>query len=106
MANNIESLGAVQGFLSLGDRQECIASFNGFPDIPNLSNKVMVMISSYMDSYNVNINWEDYPYGLENYKDYGLFGYYSTAFCEMNYDETSNTLTIKDSNGKKIMLTY
>lgn len=72
----------------------------------NLNNKVVVIISSYMDSYNVNIEWEDEPYGLENYKDYNLFGYYSTKFCKMTYDYTSNTLTIVYSNSRKIMLIF
>jgi hypothetical protein len=106
MTNDIESLRAVQKFLSLGYRQECMVSFSGFPQIPNLSNKVMVVIGLCIDSYNVNINWEDAPYGLSNYKDYGLYGYYSTRFYKMNYNKTYNILTITDSNRKKIMLTY
>lgn len=104
--SRLDSLEAVKDFLGLGIRKECIVSFSGFPQMPNLSNKVVVIISSYMDSYNVNINWEDEPYRLENYRDYNLFGYYSTRFCKMKYDRTSNTLTITDSNRKKIMLTY
>lgn len=103
---NIDSLEAVKDFLSLGSKQDCIVLFSGFPQMPNLSNKVNVTITSYMDLYNVNINWEDEPYGLKNYKDYDLFGYYSTKFCKMEYDITSNTLTITDSNRRKIMLTY
>lgn len=106
MGNNIENLGELNSFLDLGSRQLCLVSFRGFPQMPNLSNKVMVMISSYLDSRNVNINWEDAPYGLKNYTEYGLYGYYSTAYCKMSYDETSNTLTINDSNDRQIILTY
>ncbi|MDL5120603.1 hypothetical protein QRW90_16605 [Clostridioides difficile] len=104
--SNLDSLDAVKDFLSLGSKKDGIVSFSVFLLIPNLSNKVNVTIGSYMDSYNVNINWEDEPYGLKNYKDYDLFGYYSTKYCKIEYDITSNTLTITNSNRRKIMLTY
>lgn len=107
MLKELKSLEAVKEFLGLGIKKECLVSFSGFEEMPNLSNKVWVIIGDYRGlSYNVNINWEDAPYGLVNYRDYGLFGYYSTNFCEMSYNRTSNTLTIIDSNKRKIMLTY
>lgn len=105
---SLESYCAVKDFLSVGEKKECIVSISGADEeIPNLSNKVIVIIGEYSNSiYNVNINWEDEPFGVEDYKEYGLFGYYSTRFCKMDYDKMSNTLTIHSSNGTKIMLTY
>ena len=104
---SFKSFEAVKEFLELGVKQECIVHLKGFPQIPSSSNKVTVIIGEYSNSiYNVNINWEDEPYNLEDYKDYGLFGYYSTKFSDMDYDSMSNSLTINDKNGRKIILTY
>ena len=48
--------------------------------------------------YHVNILWEDY--GLNNYHDFGLWGYYSTDFINMKYDKVNRCLSIyaKDDN--------
>ena len=67
----------------------------------------MVSISPYNNEFrNVNIYWDDEPLYLTNYKEYGLYGYYSTKFLTMTYDKQKNKLTITDSNGKTITLTY
>lgn len=52
-----------------------------------------IAISSTNEYYNVNINWEDY--GLEDYHDLGLRGYYSTTYTKMNYNNSTGCLEIE-----------
>lgn len=106
--SNASNIKQVQRFLSRGKRQECNVTFRGFDLMPNSNNKVIVIVTDYRGlAYNVNINWEDDPFSLTNFHDFELRGYYSTKFCNMNYDENTNSLTIVDSNnGGIIILDY
>lgn len=52
-----------------------------------------IVITSTSEYYNVNINWEDY--GLDDYHDIGLKGYYSTTYTKMNYNDSTGCLEIE-----------
>lgn len=41
---------------------------------------------------NINIQWEDS--GYNNYKDLGLYGYYSSKFCKMKYNAENKFIDI------------
>lgn len=59
-------------------------------------NDMVVSLSDYGNWVNVNINWEDS--GAVEYRKLGLFGYYSTGYCKMYFDESKNALTIESTN--------
>ena len=90
-----------------GKSEICYVSFKGFDNIPTISNKVEVIVTrNEFGSLNINIAWEDEPFKLKNYRDFGLFGYYSTDFGNIEYRDDDNSLTIEDSNRCKIILYY
>lgn len=64
--------------------------------------KVNIMVGDYQIYYQVSISWEE---GLEENEDYhqlGLFGYYSTNYCEMKYSR--GTLVIQSDKNVKITI--
>ena len=68
------------------------------------NSKVEVVVSDNLDYYLVNISWED---GLGKNKDYhklGLFGYYSTDYCKMKYN--NETLVIHSDEKIKITIIW
>lgn len=62
--------------------------------------KVKVIIGDYNIYHRVDIIWDDVD---PNYHDIGLYGYYSTDYCQMNY--SNGVLTIFDGNGIEITIT-
>lgn len=64
------------------------------------NNRVMVVIGDYNIYQRVDIMWDDVE---PDYHDIGLYGYYSTDYCHMDYDD--GVLTIFDGNGTEITIT-
>ena len=95
-------------FLKLNTTQLCSFTLHGFTSsMPIKSGKVNVYITTNkFKSYNINIYWDQPPLSFKNYKQHGLFGFYSTDFSQPTYDQVKNELTLTDSNEKIIILTY
>lgn len=64
------------------------------------NDRVNVIIGDYNIYHRVDIMWDDVN---EDYHDLGLFGYYSTTYCKMEY--SNRVLTIYDGNGMEIQIT-
>ena len=65
-------------------------------------NKSKVQLGIDSQCYKVYMFWEDY--GLtEEYHDLGLWGYYSTDFIKMEYDELNKYLRINAIDDDKII---
>ena len=64
------------------------------------NNRVIVVIGDYNIYQRVDIMWEDVE---PDYHDIGLYGYYSTDYCRMDYGDSA--LTIFDGNGTEITIT-
>lgn len=60
-----------------------------------------VSLSDYNIYVNVNIMWEDC--GLSTYKKHKLYGYYSTGYCNMEYDDGEEGLIIHTEDYKIII---
>ena len=58
--------------------------------------------SDNMNYFNINITWEDALKDNEDYHDLGLFGYYSTDYC--NIVQGNGILVISSNNGKRITI--
>lgn len=56
--------------------------------------QIYVKLDDYNNYSNVNIMWED---KIKNYKEYGLKGYYSTDYTDIDFDESKKELVIEDS---------
>lgn len=65
-------------------------------------NNVNIRISNMPNYYNVNIPWEDLD--KFDYRDLGLFGYYSTGYNEMYYSEKGEYLRIESSDSNKVIV--
>lgn len=64
------------------------------------NDRVKVVIGDYNIYHRVDIMWDDVE---PDYHDIGLYGYYRTDYCRMNYE--SGVLTIFDGNGIEITIT-
>lgn len=64
------------------------------------NSRVKVVVGDYNNYHRVDILWDDVE---PDYHDIGLYGYYSTDYCCMNYD--NGVLTIFDGNGIEITIT-
>ena len=62
--------------------------------------RIKVIVGDYNIYHKVDIIWDDVN---PNYHDIGLYGYYSTDYCHMEY--TSGVLTIFDENGIEVIIT-
>lgn len=61
-----------------------------------VNGKIPVQVSNYDLYMNVNIMWEDA--GYPNYRDLGLYGYYSTSYVRISYHDGELRIKPTDSN--------
>lgn len=102
--DNIESIGAVVDFRQRNGIDGLIVNVAFKIKVLNKNILEYVPISTNPDysDQTINIMWEDI--GMENYRELGLYGQYSTYYQEMIYDDKDNTLTIIDDENNEIII--
>lgn len=61
-----------------------------------VNGEIPVQVLDYNRYMNVNIIWEDA--GYPNYRDLGLYGYYSTSYVQMSYHDDELRIKPTDNN--------
>lgn len=65
-------------------------------------NNVDIIVSKMFNCYNINMPWEDLE--KQNYRDLGLYGYYSTEYSIINYVKKGTYLKIQSSDSNKVIV--
>lgn len=61
-------------------------------------------IRGYDTFFNVSIHWEDAGLTMDEYHAIGLYGYYSSSFVKMEYDNFDDQLILHSDNDIKISI--
>ena len=104
VTSNLYAVNSFKRAANLREPQDFLVTVwqNGKESFKKYISVVITQSPTSHETYNVNISWEES--GIKNYRDKGLYGYYSTYYCEMEFNEDYNFLKIYSNNDTQISI--